>query len=166
MASFVLSYFLFLILVANIFNFQTSLCDIHADEALIAGIRRQVQDNTFCLNTFVKIIPTHPYIPDEVTRVAIAQALQNANDNHIFIKKSKAQAKDKSIQDLYAICDIGYGVLVNELEDSSLELAKKDYNVTVTTALGSNTTPEMLDRSRKQMDLVLMATIAEGLIRK
>jgi len=72
MASLFTSYFLPLVLVANIFNFQTSLCDTSADEALIAGICRQVQDPPFCLTTFRQIL-AHPYVPEEVTRAAIAQ---------------------------------------------------------------------------------------------
>ncbi|CAN4089931.1 unnamed protein product [Withania somnifera] len=180
MASFFTSRFLLLVLVANLFNFfQTSLCDLGEDEALITGICRQVQDETFCLTTFRKIIPTHPYVPDEVTRAAISQSLQNANDNHAFIEKAKAEAKDKETQDLYAICDTGYGLLISELQDSSQSLAKRGYISLENSlskcpkfvsdcqnALSDKATPEMLDRSRKQFDLVLMAKIAEGLIQK
>ncbi|WMV53864.1 hypothetical protein MTR67_047249 [Solanum verrucosum] len=264
MASFFTSYFLHLVLVANIFNFQTSLCDTSADEALIAGICRQVQDPPFCLNTFRQIL-AHPYVPEEVTRAAIAQSLQNANNNHAFIEAAKAAAKDKETQDLYAICDSSYGLLITVLQDAAQSLANKDYNglendlskcpklqilaypyvpeevteaaiaqasqnannnrafiedakaaakdketqdlyaicnssygllITVLqdatkslvnkdynglendlikcskfvsdcqNALGSKTTPEMLDRSRKQFDLVIMSQIAEGLIKK
>ncbi|KAK4708203.1 hypothetical protein R3W88_029128 [Solanum pinnatisectum] len=140
MASLFTSYFLPLVLVANIFNFQTSLCDISADEALIA----------------------------EVTRAAIAQSLQNANNNHAFIT-----------QDLYAICDVGYGLMITILQDAAQSLANKNYIALENdlskcprfvsdcqNALGSKTTPEMLDRSRKQFDLVIMSQIAEGLIKK
>lgn len=177
MASFLTSYFLLSVLVANIFNFQTSLCDLTADEQLITGICRQVQDQTFCLTTFRQILPTHPYVPEEVTRAAISQSLKNANDNHAFKVKSKAQAKEKVIQDLYTICDTGYGLLTSLLQDSIQSLAKKDYNglendltkcprfvSDCQNALGDKGTPEMVDRSRKQFDLVLMAKFVEGLI--
>ncbi|KAH0745650.1 hypothetical protein MTR67_047246 [Solanum verrucosum] len=178
MASFFTSYFLPLVLVANIFNFQTSLCDTSADEALIAGICRQVQDPPFCLNTFRQIL-AHPYVPEEVTRAAIAQSLQNANNNRAFIEAAKAAAKDKETQDLYAICDSSYGLLITVLQDAAKSLANKDYNglendlskcpkfvSDCQNVLGSKTTPEMLDRSRKQFDLIIMSKAAEGLIKK
>ncbi|XP_055822572.1 uncharacterized protein LOC129891291 [Solanum dulcamara] len=179
MASLFTSYFLPLVFVANIFNFQTSLCDLNADEALITSICRQVQNPPFCLTTFRQILHTHPYVPEEVTRAAIAQSLQNANDNHAFIEKAKANAKDKETQDLYGICDSGYGLLITVLQDAAQALANKDFNglendlskcpkfvTDCQNALGSKTTPEILDRSRKQFDLVLMSKIAEGLIKK
>ncbi|KAK6791194.1 hypothetical protein RDI58_010275 [Solanum bulbocastanum] len=131
-------------------------------------------------NTFRRqILPTHPYVPDEITRASLSQSLQNANDNHAFVQKAKAEAKDKVTQDLYAICVTSYELLTSLLQDSIQALAKKDYNglensllkcprlvSACQNALGSKTTPEMLDRSRKQFDLVLMAKIAEGLIQK
>ncbi|XP_015057428.1 uncharacterized protein LOC107003618 [Solanum pennellii] len=178
MASFFTSYFLPLVLIANIFNFQTSLCDTSADEALIADICRQVQDPPFCLNTFRKFL-AHLYVPEEVTRAAIAQSLQNANNNHAFIQAAKATAKDKETQDLYAICDSSYGLMTTVLQDAAQSLANKDYNglendlsrcpkfvSDCQNALGSKTTPQMLDRSRKQFDLLIMSKVAEGLIKK
>ncbi|KAG5575212.1 hypothetical protein H5410_055346 [Solanum commersonii] len=178
MVSLFTSYFLPLVLVASIFNFQTSLCDISADEALIAGICRQVQDPPFCLTTFRQIL-AHPYVPEEVTRAAIAQSLQNANNNHAFIVAAKAAAKDKVTQDLYAICDVGYGLMKTILQDAAQSLANKNYIALENdlskcprfvsdcqNALGSKTTPEMLDRSRKQFDLLIMSNVAEGLIKK
>ncbi|MCD7447665.1 hypothetical protein HAX54_032284 [Datura stramonium] len=180
MASFFASsYFFLLLLVANIFNFQTCLCGIIEDEAFITGICRQVQDLSFCMTTFRKILHTHPYIPSDVTQAAITQSLANANNNHAFIEAAKAKAKDKETQDLYTICDTGYGVLINELQESIQSLAKKDYTSLENSlskcpryvsdcqnALGDKTTPEMVDRSRKQFDLVLMAKVAESLIKK
>lgn len=83
MASFFTLYFFLLILVSNIFNFQTSLCDLRADEILIENICKQVQDLQFCLSTFKQIL--HPYVPDEITRASLSQSLQNANDNHAFV---------------------------------------------------------------------------------
>ncbi|XP_015072672.1 uncharacterized protein LOC107016846 [Solanum pennellii] len=178
MASLFTSYLLPLVLVANIFNFQTSLSDTRADEALIAGICRQVQDPPFCLNTFRKIL-VHPYVPEEVTRATIAQSLQNAENNHAFIVAAKAAAKDKETKDLYAICDVGYGLMITILKDAAQSLAKKNYVVLENdlskcprfvsdcqTALGSKTTPDMLDRSRKQFDLLIMSKAAEALIKK
>ncbi|KAH0745653.1 hypothetical protein KY285_007310 [Solanum tuberosum] len=178
MTSLFTSYILPLVFVANIFNFQTSLCDISADEALIAGICRQVQDPPFCLITFRQIL-AHPYVPEEVTEAAIAQASQNANNNRAFIEDVKAAAKDKETQDLYAICDSSYGLLITVLQDATKSLVNKDYNglendlikcsklvSDCQNALGSKTTPEMLDKSRKQFDLVIMSQIAEGLIKK
>ncbi|WMV23813.1 hypothetical protein MTR67_017198 [Solanum verrucosum] len=179
MASFFTPYFFLLVLVSNIFNFQTSLCDLRADEALIESICKQVQDLQFCLSTFKQILPTHPYVPDEITQASLSQSLQNANDNHAFVQKAKAEAKDKVTQDLYVICVTSYELLTSLLQDSIQALAKKDYNglenslfkcprfvSACQNAFGSKTTPEMLDRSRKQFDLVLMAKIGEGLIQK
>ncbi|OIT25527.1 PREDICTED: uncharacterized protein LOC109215920 [Nicotiana attenuata] len=173
------SYFLLLALVANLFYFKTCLCVDAEGEALIAGICKKVQDPTFCLNTFHQNIPNHPYTPTEVTRVAISQSLQHATDNRIFIEKSKASSKDTEIQNLYAICDSGYGFLSTELQDASLSLAQKNYNALENSiskcpkfvsdchdAFGDKTTPDLLDRNRKQLDLVLMANFAEGLIQK
>ncbi|KAG5611277.1 hypothetical protein H5410_022558 [Solanum commersonii] len=247
MTSLFTSYFLPLVLAANIFNFQTSLCDISVDEALIAvaakaaakdketqdlyaicdvgyglmitilqdaaqslanknyivlendlskcsrfvsdcqnalgskttpeitdealiaGICRQVQNPPF----------SHPYVAEEVTRAAIAQSLQNANNNHAFLVAAKAAAKDKETQDLYAICDVGYGLMITILQDAAQSLANKNYIVLENdlskcpifvsdcqNALGSKMTPEMLDRSRKQFDLLIMSEAAEGLIKK
>ncbi|XP_060170328.1 uncharacterized protein LOC132601242 [Lycium barbarum] len=179
MASFFASYLLLLVLFTNIFYFQTSLCDKGEDEALIAGICRQVQDFTFCLNTFRQNLPTHPYIPKEVTRVAISQSLEHAINDRIFIEKSKANSTHKEIENLYAICDSGYGFLISLLQDATLALAKKSYKdlenslskcprfvIDCHDAFGDKITPELLDRSRKQLDLVLMANIAEGRIQK
>ncbi|KAK6775488.1 hypothetical protein RDI58_026489 [Solanum bulbocastanum] len=178
MTSLFTTYFLSLVFVANIFNFQTSLCDISADEALIAGICRQVQDPPFCLTTFRQIL-AHPYAPEEVTEAAIAQASQNANNNRAFIEDAKAAAKDKETQDLYAICESNYGLLITVLQDAAQSLANKNYVALENdlskcpkfvsdcqNALGNKTTPEMLDRSRKQFDLAIMSQIAEGLIKK
>ncbi|KAG5575217.1 hypothetical protein H5410_055351 [Solanum commersonii] len=134
-----------LVFVANIFNFQTSLCDINANEALIASICRQVQDLQFCLTTFRLIIPSRPYVPEEVTQAAITKSLQNANDNHAFVETAKAN---------------DYNGVENDLAKCP-QFVSDCQNV-----LGSKTTPEMLDRSRKQFDLVLMAKIAEQLIKK
>uniref|UniRef100_A0A3Q7HJD7 Pectinesterase inhibitor domain-containing protein n=2 Tax=Solanum lycopersicum TaxID=4081 RepID=A0A3Q7HJD7_SOLLC len=179
MTSLFTPYFLPLVLFATIFNFQTSLCDIRADEALITGICRQVQDLQFCLTTFRQIIPSHPYVPEEVTRAAITKSLQNANDNRAFVEKAQANAKDKETKDLYSICDSSYGLLITVLQDASKSLTNKDYNglendlakcprfvSDCQNVLGSKTTREMVDRSRKQFDLVLMAKIAEQLIKK
>nr|XP_010312934.1 uncharacterized protein LOC104644566 [Solanum lycopersicum] len=148
------------------------------NETFIAGICKQVQDPPFCLNTFRKIL-AHPYVPAEVTRAAIAQSLQNANNNHAFIQVAKAAAKDKETQDLYAICDSSYGLMIIVLQDAAQSLAKKDYNGLETdlsrcpkfvsdckNAHGSKTTPQILDRSRKQLDLIIMSKVAEGLIKK
>jgi len=92
---------------------------------------------------------------------------------------AKAAAKDKETQDLYAICDSSYGLLITVLQDAAKSLANKDYNglendlskcprfvSDCQNALGSKTTPEMLDRSRKQFDLLIMSKVAEGLIKK
>nr|XP_010324765.1 uncharacterized protein LOC104648668 [Solanum lycopersicum] len=149
------------------------------DEALITGICRQVQNLQFCLTTFRQIIPSHPYVPEEVTRAAITKSLQNANDNRAFVEKAKANAKDKETKDLYSICDSSYGLLITVLQDASKSLTNKDYNglendlakcprfvSDCQNVLGSKTTREMVDRSRKQFDLVLMAKIAEQLIKK
>ncbi|MCD9645559.1 hypothetical protein HAX54_034558, partial [Datura stramonium] len=124
-------------------------------------------------------LPHHPYVPIEVTSVAIHQSLQNASNNRVFIETSKEKEKDKEIQDLYAICDSGYGFLIDELQDAIQSLAKRDYNALENAlfkcprfvsdcrnVLDSKITPEMLDRSRKQFDLVLMSQIAEGLIKQ
>ncbi|OIT28488.1 hypothetical protein A4A49_65416, partial [Nicotiana attenuata] len=172
-------YFLLLVLVANIFYFQTSLCGDAADQALIMGICRQVEDSTFRLNTFKQNIPTHPYTPTVVTQVAISQSLQHASNNRNFIETSKASSKDKDIQNLFAICDSGYGFLITKLQSATQSLPKRDFNALENSlskcpkfvndcrsAFGGKTTPELLDRSRKQLDLVLMANIAEGLIQK
>lgn len=177
MTSFSTSYVLFLILVINIFNFQISLCDVIEDTKLIEGICRQVQDFNFCFNTFKQLLPDHPYVPEEVTRVAILQSIRNAKDNHAFILGSLAKATDKTVRDLYSICDTAYGLLVNELNVATQALPPKDFNDLENAltkcprfvndcqnVLGSNTTPEMLDRGRKQLNLVNMANIAEGLI--
>ncbi|MCE5165773.1 hypothetical protein HAX54_012204 [Datura stramonium] len=179
MASCFASYFLLLVLVVNVFNFEISLCTVADDEALITGICTQVQDPAFCLNTFRQNLPHHPYVPIEVTSVAIHQSLQNASNNRVFIETSKEKEKDKEIQDLYAICDSGYGFLIDELQDAIQSLAKRDYNALENAlfkcprfvsdcrnVLDSKITPEMLDRSRKQFDLVLMSQIAEGLIKQ
>ncbi|KAG5575220.1 hypothetical protein H5410_055354 [Solanum commersonii] len=128
MTSLFTSYFLPLVLVITIFNFQTSLCDISADKALITCICRQVQDLQFCLTTFRQIIPSHPYVSEEVTRAAITKSLQNANDNHAFVETAKANAKDNETKDLYSICDSSYGLLITVLQDTAKSLANKDYN--------------------------------------
>jgi len=92
---------------------------------------------------------------------------------------AKAAAKDKETQDLYAICDVGYGLMITILQDDAQSLANKNYIVLENdlskcprfvsdcqNALGSKTTPEMLDRSRKQFDVLIMSKAAEGLIKK
>ncbi|KAF3666572.1 hypothetical protein FXO37_10483 [Capsicum annuum] len=125
----------------------------------------------------VELLPDHPYVPEEVTRVAILQSIRNAKDNHAFILGSLAKATDKTVRDLYSICDTAYGLLVNELNVATQALPPKDFNDLENAltkcprfvndcqnVLGSNTTPEMLDRGRKQLNLVNMANIAEGLI--
>ncbi|OIT32567.1 hypothetical protein A4A49_62193 [Nicotiana attenuata] len=173
------SYFLLLILVANLFYVQTSSADNASDEALIMDICRQVQDSTFCLNTFRQNLHTHPYNPTEVMRVAISQSLQHATNNRIFIQTSKKNSKDKEVQDLYTICDSGYGLMISFLQDATLSLAKKDYSALENSlpkcprfvtdcqsVFGNKSTPELLDRNRKQLDLVLMANIAKGFINK
>ncbi|XP_009802561.1 uncharacterized protein [Nicotiana sylvestris] len=173
------SYFLLLAIVANLFYFKICLCVDADGEALIAGICRKVQDPTFCLNTFHQNIPNHPYTPTEVTRVAISQSLQHATDNRIFIETSKENSTDTEIQNLYAICDSGYGFLSTELQDATLSLAQQNYNALENSlskcpkfvsdchnVFGDKTTPELLDRNRKQLDLVLMANFAESLIQK
>ncbi|KAK4721739.1 hypothetical protein R3W88_011972 [Solanum pinnatisectum] len=86
-----------------------------------------------------------------------------ASDNHAFIVAAKAAAKDKETQDLYAICDVAnknYIVLENDLSKCPRFVSDCQ------NALGSKTTPEMLDRSRKQFDLLIMSKAAEGLIKK
>ncbi|KAF3633655.1 hypothetical protein FXO38_25452 [Capsicum annuum] len=169
------SYFYLLVFVTNIFNFQTSFCDLEADEALITDICEQVQDLTFCLTIFRQFLPTHPYNPEEVTRTAISLSLQYANYNHDFIIKAKAEAKDRLTQNLYAICDTGYGLLISELQNSIQSLANKDYSGLENSlskcprfvsdcqnALGDMTTPQILDGSKKLADIVSMSIIAEG----
>ncbi|KAI3463497.1 hypothetical protein Pfo_020160 [Paulownia fortunei] len=96
-------------------------------QALINQICRATDDFYFCRDVFNKHLYTPTTDIKGLTQIAITQTLIYTTNTHIFIAKAKAAEKNKDIQNLYKICEIGYGILLDQFTDANLDFAKGDY---------------------------------------
>lgn len=96
-------------------------------QARINQVCRATEDFSFCRDVFNKYLYNDVTDFKGLTQIALTQTLEYASDTRIFIQRSEQNAKNINIRNLFKICDIGYGILMNQFEDANLAFASGDY---------------------------------------
>ncbi|KAL0417068.1 UNVERIFIED_CONTAM: hypothetical protein Slati_3538700 [Sesamum latifolium] len=96
--------------------------------ARIDNICRQTDDFYLCQDFFNKHLPGDVVDLRGLTQIALTQTLIYASDTQMQIRKLEASnSSNTELKNLLKICEVGYGIIVDEFGNANLDFAKGDY---------------------------------------
>ncbi|KAK4436744.1 hypothetical protein Salat_0008300 [Sesamum alatum] len=98
-----------------------------ATQARINFICKQTDDINYCKGVFNAHLPGDVVDVKGLTQIALTQTLIYASDTQIFIRRLEAGNNSTEIKNLLKICEVGYGIIVDEFGNANLDFAKGDY---------------------------------------
>ncbi|KAK4436743.1 hypothetical protein Salat_0008200 [Sesamum alatum] len=98
-----------------------------ATQARINAICRQTDDFNYCRGVFNGHLPGDVVDVKGLTQIAIRQTLIYASDTQIVIKRLEARNNSSELKNLLKICEVGYGIIVDQFGTANLDFAKGDY---------------------------------------
>lgn len=158
----------------TLFSFVQPSLGYSPTQELIGKICLQTPNYAHCNNVFHKILPSPLTNEIDLTQISLIQSILNATNTRIIILRAKAVGKDKTRRDLYDICNISYGVVMEALENANLEFEKRDYLSMINSVsscerpvnncqnvFGSNIVMK-LSVGNRQMELLTRMSLASG----
>ncbi|KAL2242813.1 UNVERIFIED_CONTAM: hypothetical protein Sindi_0399300 [Sesamum indicum] len=103
----------------------------NATRARIDIICRQTDDFKYCRDFFYRHLPGDVVDLKGLTQIALTQTLIYASDTQILIRRLEARNSSSELKNLLKICEVGYGIIVDEFGTASLDFAKGDYGSVV-----------------------------------
>ncbi|KAL0354950.1 UNVERIFIED_CONTAM: hypothetical protein Sradi_3941900 [Sesamum radiatum] len=103
-----------------------------ATQARIDDICRETDDFNYCRGVFNGHLPGDVVDVRGLTQIALRQTLIYASDTQILIRRLEASRNGSTeLHNLLKICEVGYGIIVDEFGTASLDFAKGDYGSVV-----------------------------------
>ncbi|KAH6835098.1 hypothetical protein C2S53_012613 [Perilla frutescens var. hirtella] len=97
-----------------------------ATQSRINHVCQKSYDYYLCRDIFNNNLHSNVTDFKGLTQIALSRTLIYTSDTFIFIKRSESSETNTTQRDLYKICDAGYGLLLNQFQEASLEFAKND----------------------------------------
>ena len=123
------SYFYYLVvsfLVMMFLAIEPSSCKSPTDD-LISKICSQTADVRFCNDIFYKHLPNPNANAVALTQITVTQSTLAASDISVLIDRLINSEPNKTVQDIFRICQAGYEVILNQFEMASMSFAQEDY---------------------------------------